>query len=122
MVILLIALFAGLLVTFVLLSIAARIIQAISLIAIFIGGVIIVGVGYIGFFVAGISAAMLFQVWGAENAGWAIAVAGIIGLTVASLLIGAIFNEINSFPARLKHWLGRGETTENEKRTPSATR
>lgn len=122
MVAFLIALLAGLLVVFVLLSIAARIIQAISLIAIFMGGVIIVGVGYIGLFVAGISAALLFQVWGAGNAGWAIFVAGLIGLSVASLLLGAIFNEIRGFSVRLKHWLGLGKTMENEKCTPSVTR
>ena len=122
MVILLIALLAGLLATFVLLSIAARIVQAIALIVILMGGVILVAVGYIGLFVAGISAAVLFQVWGAGNAGWAIFVAGLIGLTVASLLLGAIVNEIKCVPGRLKHWLGQGKTMENEKRTPSATR
>lgn len=121
MVILLIALLAGLLATFVLLSIAARIGQAIGLIAILMGGVILVAVGYIGLFVAGISAAVLFQVWGAGNAGWAIFVAGLIGLTVASVLLGAIANEIKRFSVRLKHWLGRGKTMENEKCTPSLT-
>jgi len=122
MVILLIALLAGLLATFVLLSIAARIGQAIGLIAILMGGVILVAVGYIGLFVAGISAAVLFQVWGAGNAGWAIFVAGLIGLTVASLLLGAIVNEIKCFSARLKHWLGRGKTRENKNCAPSVTR
>jgi O-antigen ligase len=122
MAILLIALLAGLLAVFVLLNIAARIIQAVSLIAIFIGGAIVIAVGYIALFVAGISAALLFQVWGAGNAGWAIFVAGLIGLIVASLLLGASFNEIKDFSVRLKRWLGLGKTMKNEKCTPSVTR
>ena len=47
--------------------------------------------------------------------------AGLIGLTVASVLLGAIANEIKRFSVRLKHWLGRGKTMENEKCTPSLT-
>lgn len=118
MAVFLIALLAGLLAVFVLLNIGARIVQAIGLIAIFLGGVIVIGVGYIGLFVAGISAAVLFQVWGAGNAGWAIFVAGLIGLTVASLLLSAIVNEIKHFSVRLKQWLVRRETMENEKSIP----
>lgn len=118
MAVFLIALLAGLLAVLVLLNIGARIVQAIGLIAIFLGGVIVIGVGYIGLFVAGISAAVLFQVWGAGNAGWAIFVAGLIGLTVASLLLSAIVNEIKHFSVRLKQWLVRRETMENEKSIP----
>ncbi len=120
--ILLIILFIGFLAAFVLLSIAARIVQAISLIAIFVVGVIVVAVGYISLFVAGITAAVLFQVWGAGNAGWAIFVAGLTGLTVASLLLGAVVNEIKCFPGRLKDWLRRGKTMENEKYTSSVNK
>lgn len=122
MIMLLIFAIGGLLAMLLLLSVVARIVQVVGLIAVLIIGSAAVAAGYISLFVACISAAMLFQAWGAGNAGWAIFVAGLIGLTVASLLLGAIVNEIKCVPGRLKHWLGQGKTMENEKRTPSATR
>lgn len=122
MFILLVLVFGGLLAMLLLLSVVVRIVQVFGLIAVFLIGGAIVLVGYISLFVAGISAALLFQVWGAGNAGWAIFVAGLIGLTVASLLLGATFNEVKGFSVRLKHWLGLGNTMENEKCTPSVSR
>jgi hypothetical protein len=122
MAILIVLVFGGFLAMLLLFSVVARIVQVFGLIAVFILGGAVMVVGYISLFVAGISAALLFQVWGAGNAGWAIFVAGLIGLTVASLLLGAIFNEIKGFSVRLKHWLGRGKTMENEKCTPSVSR
>ncbi len=122
MIMLLVLVLCGLLAMLLLLSVVIRIVQVLGLIAAFIIGGAVVAVGYISLFVAGISAAVLFQVWGAGNAGWAIFVAGLVGLAVASLLLGAIVNEFKCFSGRLKHWLGRGKTMENEKYTSSVTR
>ena len=121
MIMLLVLVLCGLLAMLLLLSVVIRIVQVLGLIAVFIIGGAVVAVGYISLFVAGISAALLFQVWGAGNAGWAIFVAGLIGLTVASLLLVAIVNEIKGFSARLRHRLGREKTMENEKYTPPVT-
>ncbi len=122
MVILLVLVFGCLLAMLLLLSVVIRIVQVLGLIAVFVIGGAVVAAGYISLVIAGISAAVLFQVWGAENAGWVILVAGLVGLGMGCLLLGAIVNEIKGVCVRLKHWLGRGKTVENEKCTPSATR
>lgn len=96
----------GLLATLLLLSVAARIVQALGLLAMFILGAAVIAVGYISLFIAGVSLAGLYQVWGAENGGWAVAVAGIIGLVAAVAMFRAIVNEIKSLPERLKRWRG----------------
>lgn len=111
MIILIVILILGsFLAALLLLGAVARIVQALGLLAMFILGVTVIAVGYISLFIAGISLAGLYQFWGSENAGWAVAAAGLIGLTVAATMLRAIFNEIKNWIARLKHWLGMERT------------
>jgi len=105
----------GLLAMVMLLFIAARIVQTIGLITIAVLGAAVIAVGYISLFIAGISLACLYQLWGSESGGWAVAVSGLVGLTVAAAMLRVIFIEIRSFLARLKNWLAIGKTASLEK-------
>lgn len=96
----------GLLAILLLLFMVVRVMQTVGLFVIFVFGAAVLAIGYVGVFIASISAAVLFQWWGADHAGWAIAVAGVIGLSVAWAMFRALLDEVRSFPARIKCWLG----------------
>lgn len=68
---------------------------------------LVTGVGYIALAVVGITLAVLYQVWGAANIGWAIALAGLFGLlTFLGLLRGLAVNTLSRFAA-IRHWWHR---------------
>lgn len=54
----------------------------------------LVAVGYIGIFVAGISAVGFFEWWGVDNGGWAFLAGGFIGLLTIIGILVAIADEI----------------------------
>ena len=103
----LIFLTGGLLAVLFMFFIAARVVQTLSLLVIGVLASAVVGIGYISLAVAGISAAALFQLLGANNGGWCIAVAGLIGLATAWTLFMAVVKEVGSFPERFRRWLGK---------------
>jgi hypothetical protein len=91
-----------------LLGIAMRIAQALGFVALCIIGVAFIAIGYISIAVAGISLAALYQLWGSDNFGWAIAAAGIVGLFVALAMAQAVLAEIKKAAENLKRWFGFG--------------
>lgn len=66
---------------------------------------VVAGVGFIALAIAGITLAVLHQVWGAANIGWAIALAGLFGLlTFLGLLRGLAVNTLGRFAAIRQWW------------------
>ena len=90
-----------------LLFFAVKIFEVVGFFALSILAVASIAIGYISIFIGGISLAALYQLWGEQNMGWAIAASGIIGLLTALALLKAIVNEIKSFSARFKKWFGK---------------
>lgn len=104
--VILLFLIGGAITGLLLLGIAIRIAQALGLLALCIIAAVFVAIGYISIAAAGISLAALYQLWGSDNFGWAIAAAGAIGLFVAAAIAQAVIAEIKKAAANLKRWFG----------------
>ena len=89
-----------------LLGVAMRIAQALGFVALCIIAAAFIAIGYISIAAAGISLAALYQLWGSENFGWAIAAAGGIGLFVALAMAQAVIAEIKKAAVNIKRWFG----------------
>ncbi len=62
---------------------------------------VIAGIGYISLAIAGIALVVLYQLWGAANIGWALAVALLIGLGSMLALFSALGHTLTT---RIRAW------------------
>ena len=80
---------------------ALRAVQAVGIMVFLLLCMAIIGTVYCGLIVAGITVAVLYQVLGPDNMGWAIAIAGIVGLMTGWMLLKRIGIEVTDFSKKL---------------------
>lgn len=112
----LIFLLGGLVAGLILLGIAARIVQAVGLLALLMLGAACIGIVYVSLAVAGVTFAVSYEMLGSRSLGWPAAIAGFAGLSVGWAMSGAVLREVKGAPGRIRRWLGKGEPDEKEAR------
>ena len=104
MIILLVALFSVVALLFCIYVVTIKTIQVVGMLTLLALGIAVVAVGCISLIMSLICIALLCQIYGVANIGWAIAVSGVVGLATAWALLRAIARKVSSFAVRVKTW------------------
>lgn len=112
-------LLGGLIAVAVAFFVIGRIVQTLGLFVLMLVALCLVAIGYVSLAIGGIAFSVLYQFWGADNTGWAFAVATTIALIAGLQMLKTVVREIRTAPERIRGWFGRS-TTSVETTAPAA--